>query len=213
LAGGGNELESQLLDAYFARWIGKSGKMLYLPIALRQADVSFDNCYTWIRSVFAPLSIGTISMWTDLNQHNASELDTFDSIYIGGGNTFSLFAELLETGFSGALHEYATQGRAIYGGSAGAVILGRDLLTVEHMDSNNVGLSLRNGLDLVDGHAVWVHYTPQDDRLIHRYLRLNNIPVLAIPEQSGVVLEENELLPIGRVPVYRFEGKTKEKVL
>ena len=213
LAGGGNEKDSQLLDAYFAHWIGDSGKMLYLPIALREADVSYNTCYTWIRSVFAPFDTGHISMWSDLNQHNISELGAFDATYIGGGNTFSLFSELLESGFAEALREYATQGGAIYGGSAGAVILGRDLLTVEHMDANDVGLSQRTGLDLAGGHAVWVHYTQQDDCLIDRYIHQSNFPVLAIPEQAGVLLEGNELMSIGRAPVYRFAGNTKEQIL
>ncbi len=212
LAGGGNKEDSQLLDAYFARWMGTSAKMLYLPIALREPEVSFNACYEWIRSVFAPFDIKTITMWTDLNQHRGDKLDAFDSIYIGGGNTFSLFAQLLETGLAGALREYVTQGGAIYGGSAGAVILGRDLLTVEHMDSNDVGLVHRSGLDLVGGHAIWVHYTPEDDDLIRCYIRRNNIPVLAIAERAGIVAEGNKLIAIGHTAVYRFDAGIKEIV-
>jgi dipeptidase E len=140
-------------------------------------------------------------------------ISPFDATYIGGGNTFSLFSELLESGFAEALREYATQGGAIYGGSAGAVILGRDLLTVEHMDANDVGLSQRTGLDLAGGHAVWVHYTPQDDCLIDQYIHQSHFPILAIPEQAGVLLEGNELMSIGRAPVYRFAGNTKEQIL
>ena len=105
------------------------------------------------------------------------------------------------------------QGGAIYGGSAGAVILGRDLQTVEHMDSNDVGLAQPTGLDLIDGHAIWVHYTSQDDDLIRKYMQQNNIPVLAIAEQAGVVVEGNELIAIGQTAVYRFDGGTKEIVL
>ena len=79
-------------------------------------------------------------------------------MYIGGGNTFRLLAEIRKYGFEPALQDFAYRGKPIYGGSAGAAILGRDIRTVNHIDNDDVGLMNTSALDLANGHSVWVHY-------------------------------------------------------
>jgi dipeptidase E len=135
LAGGGGAEDSRLLDETFAFWIGPRAQMLYLPIALRGIR-SFESCFEWIMGTLAPLGITHIIMWTDLAEHKANELQAFDAIYVGGGNTYSLMAELIHSSFHQHLRTYAYQGGIIYGGSAGAVVLGKDIRTVSHMDRN-----------------------------------------------------------------------------
>ena len=74
LAGGGGASDSRLLDEVFARWLGSQGKLLYWPLALRGMR-PFQACLEWIRAAFTPLGITDIIMWTDLNEHQAGELD------------------------------------------------------------------------------------------------------------------------------------------
>ena len=122
LAGGGDAQDSRPLDGLFATWIGSRGKMLYLPVAMKGSQHPWESCLAWIRSVFTPLGVLDIEMWTDLRQHDTDELAPFDSVYVGGGNTFSLLAQLHESGFDAGLVQFVHQGGAIYGGSAGAVL-------------------------------------------------------------------------------------------
>jgi dipeptidase E len=208
LAGGGGASDSLPLDEIFAEWIGSHGRLLYLPIALRGARI-FASCLEWIVSTFKPLDITDITMWTNLSEHQENELDSFNGVYIGGGNTYSLLAELRESGFDGYLKTYAARGKPIYGGSAGAVVLGRDIRTVNHMDRNKVGITETMGLDLAQGHAVWPHYEPQNDDLIHAYIEQHKLPVLAISEQSGIVIENSELRSAGFEPAFRFDRRGK----
>ena len=100
LAGGGGTQDSRLLDEVFASWIGPQGTLLYLPVALRGIR-SFQSCLEWITATFTPLNVNRITMWTDLSEHRAADLEEFDGVYIGGGNTYSLLAELLDSGASG----------------------------------------------------------------------------------------------------------------
>ncbi|HEX5809696.1 MAG TPA: Type 1 glutamine amidotransferase-like domain-containing protein [Anaerolineales bacterium] len=153
LAGGGGADDSRLLDAVFASWIGAQGNLLYLPVALRGIR-SFESCFEWITKTFAPLQVTRITLWTDLTEHKASELEQFDGVYIGGGNTYSLLAELIHSGFDRHLKAYARAGGVIYGGSAGAVVLGRDIRTVSHFDRNHIGLLETDCLDLAQGYAI-----------------------------------------------------------
>ena len=115
LAGGGGANDSRLLDEVFAAWIGSHGKLLYWPLALRGIR-SFQSCLEWITTTFAPLNVTDITMWTELTEHQASELEEFDAVYIGGGNTFNLLAELKESGFERYLRAYVQGGKAVFGG-------------------------------------------------------------------------------------------------
>ena len=155
LAGGGGANDSRLLDEVFAAWIGPHGKLLYWPFALRGIR-SFQSCLEWITTTFAPLNVTDITMWNQLPEHQPSELEEFDAVYIGGGNTFNLLAELKESGFERYLRAFVQGGKAVFGGSAGAAVLGRDIRTVNHLDRNDVRLTDTQGLDLADGHAVWL---------------------------------------------------------
>jgi dipeptidase E len=211
LGGGGGAADSRLLDEVFAAWIGSQGRLLYLPCALRGIR-PFESCLEWITATFAPLNVNRITMWSDLTEHQASELDEFDGVYIGGGNTFALLAELRKSQFENHLKEFALGGKAVYGGSAGAAVLGQDIRTVTYLDRNEVGVVETQGLGLAYGHAIWVHYQPQDDNLIDEYERQYHQPVLALSERSGVVIENESMRAVGFEPAYRFDGQKKLEV-
>ena len=211
LAGGGGASHSRLLDEVFGAWIGSQGRLLYWPFALRGIR-TFESCLEWITATFAPLNVTNITMWTGLSEHQTNELEMFNAVYIGGGNTFGLLAELREIGFDRYLMAYVRRGKPVYGGSVGAAVLGRDIRTVNHIDHNKAGLAETTGLDLADGHAIWVHYQPQDDNLIDAYVRGNQQPVLAISERSGIVIEEEGMRTVGFEPAFRFDGQGKFRV-
>ncbi len=211
LAGGGGAEDSRPLDEAFAAWIGPEGRLLYWPVALRGIR-PFPSCLAWIETTFAPLGVTRITMWTDLSAHQIAELDAFHGVYIGGGNTFSLLAELRESGFDRALRDYALSGGPVYGGSAGAAVLGRDIRTVSHLDANHIGLTDTRGLDLAGGHAIWVHYAPEDDERIQAYVQERRQPVLAISERSGVAIDGDGIRSVGFEPAYRFAQRADEPV-
>ena len=211
LAGGGNEKDSRLIDEVFASWIEPDRKILYLPLALRGAR-AYDECLKWIKATFLPLHITNIEMWTDLSEHQADELFEFAAVYIGGGNTYSLLAQFLESGFDHHLVEYCSHSGVIYGGSAGAALLGKDIRTVNHIDHNHIGLTETKGLNLANNQAVWVHYQPQDDELIYEYQGKYNQSVLALSERSGVVLDNSRMYSAGFDPAYRFDWQGKHRI-
>lgn len=211
LAGGGGARDSHPLDEVFASWIGPQGKLLYLPIALHGTR-PYETCLEWITTTFAPLHITRITMWTDLMEHQGNELEEFDAIYIGGGNTYSLLAQLIDSKFDHYLRTYAQAGGALYGGSAGAVVLGKDIRTITHMDHNDIGLTEVNCLNLANDHSIWPHYQPQADKLIEEFVQKHRQPVLAISERSGVVIESGGMRTIGFEPSHRFDTQGKSNL-
>lgn len=211
LAGGGNEKDSLLIDKVFASWFAPNQKILYLPLALRGIR-PYDECLKWIKTTFSPLNITNIEMWTDLSDHQSQELFEFAAVYIGGGNTYSLLGQLLASGFHRHLIEYVSHGGIIYGGSAGAAVLGKDIRTVTHLDHNKIGLMETKGLNLAENHAVWVHYQPQDDELIDEFQDKYKHSVLAISERAGIVLDNSEINSVGFDSAYRFDRRGKHRL-
>lgn len=185
--------------------------MLYLPIALRGSD-KHQAGLEWITNTFSPFQLSDITMWTDLSRHQAGDLDIFDGIYIGGGNTYYLLSQLISSGFDHILKNYVLQGGILYGGSAGAVVLGRDIQTVRHLDSNDVGLAKLGGLDLAEGYSVWVHYQSEDDHSIFDYITEIKVPVLAISEHSGIVIDQTGMQSVGFETAYCFDETGKHPV-
>jgi dipeptidase E len=208
LAGGGDVDDSRLQDEAFAARIGPRGRVLYWPIAMRGMR-PLESCLDWIRAAFAPLNVTDITLWSDLAAHRVSELDAFDALFIGGGNTFSLLHEIRQSGFEDGLKAYVRSGKVVYGGSAGAVIWGRDIQTVNHLDRNDAHLSNTEGLDMAEGHAIWVHYRPEDDARIRTHMETHRYPVLALSERTGIIIETTGMRTVGFDPVFRFDGLGK----
>lgn len=211
LAGGGTAEDSQPLDRVFAAWTGRNSRLLYLPIA-NPDTASYATGFSWVSSTLEPFGIEQIEMWTSLEGHTAEDFRNIDAIYIGGGNTFLLLTLLKQSGFDQLLPQLATQGKPLYGSSAGAIVLGRNILTAAHIDPNDVAQVDTRGLDLVGGHAVWAHYTEADDPLIYNYIHKYALPVLALSERSGVGVEGSRIVAWGHEPVMRFTHHRKRAI-
>ena len=206
LAGGGGAADSRPLDELLVSLLEPHGKILYWPMAMR-GNLPLEMCLEWFEDTFAVIDPGLIErieMWEDLTTHRPEELDAFGAVYIGGGNTYALLSELRANGFDRALASFVRRGGHLYGGSAGAAVLGADIQTVSHMDTNTIGLINTRGLNLIEGHAVWVHYVPPEDEDIAAYVQRLEQPVLAIGERAGVVWDGARLRGIGFDPVYEF---------
>jgi dipeptidase E len=213
LAGGGRAEDSRLLDERFAEWIGPAGRMLYLPIAMNgQRPYTYAQCLDWVSSVYHPLGVTNIEMWTSLADKDHSELDSFDAVFIGGGNTFRLLYLVRQSGFDQALTHFVVQGGAIQGGSAGASLLGRDIMTCAHLDTNAIGIADTAGLDLVSGYAIWCHYRPEDDERIVAYIEQYGFPVLALSERSGLQVDGEHLSAIGFKPLVQFTPRGRHVI-
>jgi len=206
LAGGGGAEDSKQLDKLFVSLIPKGKKMLYIPVA-RKKD--YKECYNWIKSVFFPLGFDDIIMWTDLSNKRYEDLKGIGAIYVGGGNTFRLLSELRSTKFDEILMKFIRSDRIVYGGSAGAIVLGKNILTSS--DENVAKIKNFSGFGIIKNCSVWCHYNKNQDSKILRYIKKFGFPVIAIPNRSGIFLDEEKVEIIGSKQVYLFKGHKKYK--
>lgn len=213
LGGGGGKEQSIEVDKYFVRHQqAKCSKMMYIPIAMDERVYTFSQCFTWIKSVFEPLGLEKIDMITDLKSISYEIGGKYSSVYIGGGNTFNLLKEIRDSGFDIKLLDFIKSGGCVYGGSAGAIILGSDIDTASHKDPNDVMIDDFTGLNVVKSYAVWCHYQASHNELIKEYVKRSKYSVIAIPEASGIAYDCEVFKNVGSESCYifRLDGSRRE---
>jgi dipeptidase E len=116
-----------------------------------------------------------------------------------------------EGGFSGALRRYLQKGGIVYGASAGAVLMGKDISTYiedKYISENEkYGYTDTVGLGLIGNYSVITHFHEGDDYKIKEYFAKREYPIIAIPQGSAVVVRDNSMKIIGDRPVTVFDKK------
>ena len=153
-----------------------------------------------------------IEMLLDLEKD--IDLHKYDAIYIGGGNTFKLLKKIKDSKFDKKLIKYYKSGGIIYGGSAGAIILGKDIRTAllcADKDKNLVNLKDTSGLNLVKNFDIQCHFEDDQVKEHQDYIKKTNTNIIAIPEESALVIEDNEFKAIGGEPLTVITSKDSKK--
>ena len=117
-----------------------------------------------------------------------------------------------KTKFGRVLKKYYRSGGIIYGGSAGAIILGKDIHTAGFggdADRNEAGLAEFDGLNLVNGYSVQCHYTSYDDAELVRYSKKKKVNVIALPDDTGLFIEGRKMRVIGESSAVLFTKSSK----
>ena len=100
--------------------------------------------------------------------------------------------------------DYYDSGGTIYGGSAGAIIWGNDVgiaSICEDADVNEVGLKDTRGFDILKSIDIQCHYDSSQFAEHRQYISKSGRNVIAIPNVSGLFLQNGKIEVIGREPV------------
>ncbi len=211
LGGGGGSADSLHLDKKFLSQL-PTKKIIYIPIALGPKENGYESCFDWITSTLTKASddFTEISMWTDLKNKTIKDLEKFSGIYIGGGNTYKLLDHIIKTGFNNLLLEFYNQGGLIYGGSAGAIIMGKTISTVS--EENDANYSYDNGLNLLNNRSVLCHFTSEKINSVDNFINQQKGDLVALTERSGLIISKDliaESVGFDPVNIYSLSGATK----
>lgn len=210
LGGGGGKEDSIELDKKFVASLDLSKPLLYIPIAINTEKYPYSGCIDWLLGTLGPFGVKDIVMWTegDLNEKREKDFEQFGGIYIGGGNTFKLLKELKEFGTFEILRKLAGKNVPIYGGSAGAIIFAKTVIPALSADENLVELTDFTALNLANNYEIWCHYDESFDSLIKSYIDKYYLKkIIAIPENAGLYVAEDNIEVIGSGDVKIFEGE------
>lgn len=131
-------------------------------------------------------------------------------IFVG----ISIFDVLLYLKASGAfekIKEYLNGKGVVFGGSAGAIIFGKDLEACRLDDTNEVNLSDTDGFNVLNGTSILCHYTnrtPEKDEESRQYLLevSQYRKVVALPEEVTLFVNDEYIETIGNRPYFFFEN-------
>lgn len=205
LGGGGDEKASELLDDLFAEEFNKRNlkSLIYIPVALTSRPYS--ECLKWFTSIFGS-RVPKIEMWESLDKKVLDGKEGEVAVYIGGGNTDRLMDLVVASGFDKQIISFVTKGGLIYGGSAGAIILGKDIRTAPE----SKGVSSFGGLDLIDGFSIACHFNKKSSAELKESNIFKDSKIMAIEENAGVSIDGKELSPVGPGHIYIFSKGVKK---
>ncbi len=198
MTGGGDSKYFSELDSHFYSLLSLSPTLLVIPLA--EEDDDFEYSLERITESFSSIHFEEIKMCTDLRALNWDYLESFDAVYIDGGNTFKLMESIRQSHLYELLRRFLHRGGIINGDSAGAIIMGSHLETAhfgEHGDENDSELISYQGLNLIGDLAIHCHYNKSEDSEIRDFVSECGLPVLALTEETGLSLEENVIKVFG----------------
>ena len=196
LSGGTGKNNEEKLNSLFLKLVNNK-PILYIPIA--RETKNYSECYDWVTSV---LKNKKINMLVDFKLQKI-KLNDFGGVYIGGGNTFKLLKEIKENKFDKELAKFKG---IIFGGSAGAIIFGKNIETAAWgsiKDENKVKLKDLKGLNLVNGYNIRAHFLKKEKNETGKFVKKTKTPIIALPEDSGVYVNNEKVVPVNNVYIFK----------
>ena len=199
--GGGGSAEQEA--AVWSVMLQGHPRVLYWPFALEEPTLA--GAGSWLRGAVASHAADlSLTTWTSLEAHQPAELAEHDLLLVGGGNTFRLLHQVRAHGFLEPVRRFVAQGGDFYGGSAGAILACDSIAIAAVYDDNDDGLTDLAGLGLVSGVALLPHAAPSKHALARHWSAEHGVPVVAVPETSGLVVVGHSVTVAGPDPVWRI---------
>lgn len=213
LCGGGDGTQTEEVNKLYSSLIEKDKPLLYIPIAME--DTKFPSCIGWIKNELKPYGITKIEMLTNIYSMKDYDMSKYSSIFIGGGNTYRLLYLLKDSGAFNIIQNFINNNGIVMGGSAGAIIFGKDIHCCDYADDNIINLLDTKGFDVVKGFDICCHYKNGNDesnkydfRFISDYAARGN-RIFALPEETSLFVEDNKVTVIGTEPCTLFTTDIK----
>lgn len=215
LCGGGSGVQTALANKKLNEIINHSKPILYIPLAMKSEK--YDSCYEWIKKELKLVDVPYIEMIRSIDELISKNLHDYSALFIGGGNTFKLLNDLKVSGAFSMIEDYINNDGIVFGGSAGAIIFGRDLDACKLDDENFVDLEDTKGYDVLGGISLLCHYTNRDeekDNISTKYLLSisDGRKIIALPEEDTIFLSGSTFTVIGTRPYYIFENGVRKEM-
>lgn len=210
ICGGGDSEKTILANKKLNEIIDHNKPILYVPLAMDENKHPYDNCFDWVKNELKNVNVNHIEMVRTFEEFASKNYYDYSAIFIGGGNTFKLLKGIKETDAYVKLKEYINNNGIVFGGSAGAIILGQCIDTCKYADKNEVDLKDQIGLDVASYYSFLCHYTNQDNektKLNRQYLlELSKYEkIIALPEEVTLYIHDGIFEILGDQPFYIYE--------
>jgi dipeptidase E len=186
---------------YFLNLLGKNPKdtnVCYIPTA---ADPSYDKRYVK-KNQDRLRELGFKITEVDIKNENENSLskkmDSFDIVFVEGGNAFYLLKHVRDSGFDVAIKRFLDRGGIYVGSSAGSMVAGLNIESAEwkHLYKNIVNLKDLTAMKLVP-FVISVHVDDNNIDLIRRCASKVSYPVVALTDKQALLVDDDKQRIVG----------------
>lgn len=195
LSGGGSGRQNLFAYNSYFRSINKDKPILYIPLAMEEEK--FDSCYKWFKNEINYFNFTNFEMIKSSLELSKLDLTKYNSIFIGGGNTYKLLKELKDNNNLNKIKNFLENGGIVYGGSAGAIIFGKDIDGC--LLSDKKVFEDTKGLNLLSNYSILCHFSKSslkaNKSYLEEYSKLEKL--IFLPEEDVIVITNNNIRLIG----------------
>lgn len=212
LTGGGDQENFTTLDGHFLNALPQDAKLLVLPWAVDPED--YQDVLERLEECFHHKRVSKIDLAQSPEDLTLDFLLQYEALIIEGGNTFQLIKTVRQTNAFTLIKDYYQKGKMIYADSAGAIILGEDVQTAflgDDADEDHESLQDYRGIGVAQSWTIHAHYEADDFDNLNDLLYDKGHPIIALPEEGGILIRDNTIYPMGSSPIdlITFGGKIK----
>ena len=117
----------------------------------------YDSCYKWFECEIKQVGLKEFEMVRSKEELSKKDFSSYSAIFIGGGNTYKLLSDIKACSNYEKIVEYIKNGGTVFGGSAGAIIFGKDIDCCSLDDKNKIGLKDTRGFNLLSDYSILCH--------------------------------------------------------
>jgi dipeptidase E len=211
--GGGDGEVNRQIDALTIKLSSKKyPRIAYIPSCSFDSHVDFKDFvsqFTYFditQFIYFPVDI-------PFDRVLMREVFKSDIIHLSGGNTFYFLASLRKSGLLPELKSFVQRGGVLTGLSAGAIMMTPSIQTAGFpefdCDDNDEGLRNLKSLSLVP-FEVFPHYknSKRYETELIAYSKKSRLPLYAIPDGAGIIVDGNTQKFIGKVQCFFQERKS-----
>lgn len=197
LCGGGSGSQISKALYKFSNIINKDKPILYIPLAMESEK--YDSCYNWFKDELKSINLDNFEMISSSQELSEKNLNNYSALFIGGGNTYKLLNELKQNNNYSKIADYLKNDGVVFGGSAGAIIFGKDINTCLLEDKNQVNLMDTKGFNFLNDYSILCHLKKKNINKNLQYLKeySQNNKVIYLPEEDVIFINNNKISIIG----------------
>ncbi len=120
------------------------------------------------------------------------DVDSFDVIYVCGGNTFYLLKRVRKTGFDKVIKEFVKNNKLYFGVSAGSILVCPNIDIASPFDENDVNLTDLTGLNLTK-YNVSPHYCEKDKLIIDKFKKKSQYKVISLTDNQALLVIDRKV--------------------
>ena len=187
LSGGGNEIISKKFDDFFIKKLKENNinNIIYIPIALRESK--WEKAKIWFSGIFEKY-INNIEVYTDLSKLSINNIEKTTAIYIGGGDTVKLLKTIRDNNLAKPIINFINNGGFYYGGSAGAIICGKNIKTAPEARGRNI----YKGFNVICDKSIVCHYKDEEKTIYDELQTKINSEFIILREGEGIYFDRNK---------------------